>query len=125
MTHPDRDLLLLAHGALSPVRAALVRLHVWGCPACRARLTQFSATSQGFAVALRPPHLPAWVPATLAVTVAPLVLWLVAALVLVGVIGTTLAVQSRPAPRASCGVHPTPPSAAPPCRPDLPNDKCR
>ena len=62
MTHPERDqdLLLFAHGALPPLRAALTRRHLAYCSDCRQRLNQFQATSHGLAGAIRGGQLPRW-----------------------------------------------------------------
>ena len=123
MTHPERDqdLLLFAHGALPPLRAALTRIHLVRCPECRLRVGQFRAVSHGLAGAIRGPQLPRWsfpaAEAALGVATA----WLLAVAVLVVLLVGTLAVRQHP--RAP-GI-PAAPAGSAPCRPDLPSDRCR
>ena len=122
--HPERDpdLLLLAHGALPPWKAALTRGHLARCGDCRRRLTQFQSVSSGFAGAIRGPASSRWSPPGPSAFRPPL--WLLAAMLLTTlflVVLGTLAVRGlHPAPAGS-----RPPTAAVPCRPDLPSDRCR
>lgn len=121
MMHSDRDsdLLMLAHGALSPLAALPVRWHLLRCAPCRLRLQQFQSVSSDFASAIRGPQMPPWSPLAMPLTVKLLSLSLVTVCVLIVLLMGTLAVRSfqhspaRPVPITST-----------PCRPDLPSDRC-
>ena len=112
----DLDLLLLAHRALPPVPAVLTRLHLARCADCRRRLDDLRAASHALAAAVRDPGMPRWSPpARPAASVAALLL----AAVLLGTVLVTLAIHG---PRRTPAPAPT---VGGPCRPDLPNDRCR
>lgn len=120
MTHPERDqdLLLFAHGALPPLRAALTRFHLARCSECRQRVGQFQAVSQGFAGAIRGPQLPRWSFPAAGAAFGVVTAWILAVTVLLVVLlGTQAVRQHRQARRA--------PAVSAPCRPDLPSDRCR
>lgn len=121
MTHPERDpdLLLFAHGALQPMQAAFIRWHLIHCSDCRRRLNEFQAASHSLAVSIRDPRMPGWSRPAPDIGTSVLVAWLLGITILLGLLGT-LAVQSRRhVPRSSS------PTVSMPCRPDLPNDRCR
>ena len=121
MTHPERDadILMLAHGALSPLVSLRTRWHLMRCDSCRRRLRQFQLVSASMANEIRDPKMPRWsVPLAkphLSLINAAL---LTVAIFIVLVIGT-LAVHKLQHPP----VLPVPIRSAP-CRPDLPSDRC-
>ncbi len=123
MTHPERDqdLLLLAHGALSPLQTALTRRHLAHCPDCRQRLNQFQATSHGLAGAIRGGQLPRWSFPAAGASLGVAAAWLLALAVLVVLLVGTLAVRQH---LHTPGALPVPAGSVP-CRPDLPSDRCR
>ncbi len=121
MIHPDRDedLLLLAHGALPPLRAVQTRLHLCRCADCRRRFSDLRAASHALAAAVRGPRMPRWSLPALAPGGTVIAVWtLMAATVLVIVLLTVLTER---------GHHQAPDAtrAGGPCRPDLPSDRCR
>ena len=126
MTCParDQDLLLLAHGALSPLRRLATLLHMRRCSECQARYTQLGATSHAVAGVLRGAGPPHWAPPAPAGVGLPsaLMIALVTVVVLVLFLGTLYVARVR-----SAGSN-RPPTAASPrtgCLPGLPNDACR
>ena len=117
----DRDLLLLAHGALPLVPRLRVELHLRRCAECGARLARLTQTSARLALEIRGPDLPAW-SRTAAVSRArsPAGKWVVLSAVtaLIATVCVLVYMSSstvRPAPHFTLGV----------CRPDLPNSRCR
>lgn len=123
MTHPERDqdLLLLAHGALSPVRAALTRLHLARCPDCRQRLSSYRAVSDGMAGVIRGGQLPRWSFPAAGAASGVAAAWILAAVVLLAVLLGTLAVRQHRRGLSAPPAH----AGSAPCRPDLPSDRCR
>lgn len=122
MTCPDRDLLLYAHNALSPLSRWIVSLHLARCPRCRGRLADFAAASSAIASAVRDPGMPNWDPKNLPSPPSPWrapALWI--AVVLIAVVAVSIVSVVR-AYRANIAAPPVP---SIPCRPDLPNDRCR
>lgn len=128
MTCPinDQNLLLLAHNALGPISRLRVLWHLRRCPDCQANLRRFENVSQKIAGALRPAGLAPWKPSSAGVTglspIKPATLLLLAALVavlftMVVVVGSHL----RPHQSAPGGIS----GKTGPCRPDLPNSRCR
>lgn len=59
-TNGDQDLLLLAHGELSPLRGTIVQAHVSRCPRCQERMEQFVAVSRHVARAVRGTNSAVW-----------------------------------------------------------------
>jgi len=123
VTHPERDsdLLLFAHGSLSPLRAVLTRWHLARCPHCRRRLNQFQAVSHDLADVIRGPQTPRWSFPTAGAVLGVATAWMLAAVVLLVVLLGTLAVRQHQ--RVPSGT--STPVGAVPCRPDLPSDRCR
>lgn len=83
--HPREDLTALLDGALSPARAAEVRAHLAGCPACREQEARLRAAVAALAALPPPPALPPFLATRLEARlreerarsrVAPLVRWL-------------------------------------------------
>lgn len=60
--HRDQDLLLLAHGALPPLRRAFAESHLRRCRHCRERKEHLGMVSRQLAGAIRGQDLPAWIP---------------------------------------------------------------
>ena len=121
MIHPDRDpdLLLLAHGALPPLRAMQTRLHLRRCADCRHRFSDLRAASSALAAAVRGPGLPRWSLPVLVPDGAVIALWtLLAATVLFSLFLVVLNVRGHHQALAS-------PRSGGPCHPDLPSDRCR
>ena len=126
MTHPERDqdLLLLAHGALPPLKAALTRLHLICCLDCRRRRGHLQATSQALVVAIRGPQLSRGEFPTAGGSLGVATAWLLALTVLVVILLGTVVVRryqrilerrSAPAISIPCPLHTLPPR--PPQRP--------
>ncbi|HZT43434.1 MAG TPA: zf-HC2 domain-containing protein [Chthonomonadaceae bacterium] len=122
-TDRDQDLLLLAHGELSPLRRLRLLAHLRRCPRCRARQASLAGVSAALAGAIRPPGKGPWSPPSMAVPsggLSVLGLWLLV-LMVVGVLGV-LSVEVwhsahlREARSSSADVG---------CAPNLPNDRCR
>ncbi len=65
----EKDLLLLAHGALSPVRRLLTETHIRRCPRCRERQERFGTASRLLAETIRGHDLPVWRPLSATVPV--------------------------------------------------------
>lgn len=124
----EQDILLFAHNALGPVSRLRVSWHLRRCPACRARLGQAQNVSQTIANVLRPPGLAAWKPPRSVGLIGlspvnPVPLLLLTALVVVLVATAVVVVDGhRHAREAAAGSRI---GHAGPCRPDLPNSKCR
>ena len=53
-SHDDRNLMLYAHGELSPLERLRVTFHIHHCPACRRRWEDFVADAATFRNALAP-----------------------------------------------------------------------
>jgi hypothetical protein len=123
MTCSDReqDLLLQGVGELTLWQSLLLSLHTSRCERCRGTQARFLAASGRMAEALKPPGGSARIvrraaPALLSWFVVACV---AAAIGLLIVAGTAVAIRYG----TSWGVGSTKPEV--PCRPDLPNDKCR
>lgn len=122
---PEQDLLLLAHNQLSPLRRLAAERHLNRCEECRGRLARLTAVSHQIAAALRPAGLPAWKPASsgrvgiLPFTPATLVLVAALVLVLASAVVVTAHIRAKDAHARPVGV------VFGPCRPDLPNSRCR
>jgi hypothetical protein len=122
----DQDLLLFAHNALGPISRLRVLWHLRGCPDCQARVGKFRSVSQQIAGALRPSGLPAWKPAGMAGGIGlsltkPAILLVATLMVLL--LTATLIVGARA--RMHVGAPVRTGGSVGPCRPDLPNSRCR
>jgi len=122
MRHPecDQDLLLLAHGHLSPLRRWRTQWHLRRCPDCRQRLDRLQAVSQALAGVIRTPQrrgLPLGAIAPAAFPSIAALAWVVVTTLLLLILLGALAVRNS--------LHTPPPIPAGGCRPDLPNDRCR
>ena len=67
----EKDVLLLAHGGLSPLRRLLTEAHIRRCPRCRERQERFSAASRLLAETIRGHDLPRWRPVPTSVVAGP------------------------------------------------------
>jgi anti-sigma factor RsiW len=121
MTCPDRDLLLYAHNALPPLPRWIVSRHLARCARCQSRLADFTAVSSAIASAVRDPGMPKWDvknhPSPTSWNGPALWIAVVLTAVIAGFIVSSI--HSRQANVAA------PPVRSLPCRPDLPNDRCR
>ncbi len=123
MAHHNRDesLLLLAHGALDFPTALSTRLHLLTCRECRLRFEHLRLTSIQIAGAIRSPDMPRWAPTSVSRMPSTMIAILIlTAIILIGiateVVTSKLGSVHRPANTAPISL---------PCKPGLPNDKCR
>jgi anti-sigma factor RsiW len=118
----DQDILMHAHGLLSPAAQMRTQLHLIACADCRSRLAQLQATSGMVAAAVRGPDLPRWRPANAAnagsqIGPSALTVWIVALVLITGlIVGVIHARFSQPRFQ---------PIMSQPCAPGLPNDHCQ
>ena len=114
----DEDLLLMSHHALPFWRHILIRIHLCICTSCRLRQERLAQISRLLAGAIREPSDMAW-QSSISLTFKTLPLLLTSAVLLLALCFTLfwnhLHVQPPP------GNH----ALSAPCRPDLPNDRCR
>ena len=129
MTCPSReqDLLFFAHNALGPISRLRVVWHLQRCSGCQARLGQLQSVSQQIAGAIRPAGLAAWAPPPSAGGIGALpiklsALILLTALVLV-LLTTAMVVGSHRLPQKGSPSNTS--HTFGPCRPGLPNSRCR
>ncbi|HLV78963.1 MAG TPA: zf-HC2 domain-containing protein [Chthonomonadaceae bacterium] len=119
----DQELLLLAHGALPPLRRMRLLAHLRSCSPCRARKASLEDVSVALAGAIRPPGSRPWSPpgrlASSGATTA-LSFWLL--MLMVACLLGTLSVLVW---RNSALGHARPSAASFGCAPNLPNDHCR
>ena len=128
MTCTERkpDLLLLAHGELLLLPRLRLENHLRRCPACREYVHEMTRVSSLISDAARAPGQPSWQGSqgsTLSVT-GPV--WLAAiVLILVLVISISLFVRLSSHHENGGSVLPQSAPGDLPCRPDLPNGRCR
>jgi len=118
----DRDLLLLAHGALPLMPRLRLALHLRRCAECQARLREFGQTSSALAAGIRGLSLPAWSrAAAISRAFPPVGKWLVVSALMALIVAVSLLAWMN----FSMTLHPPSHYSASGCRPDLPNSRCR
>lgn len=145
----DQDLLLFVHGELKTMRRRALQRHLRNCPMCRERHSQFATASRQVAAAVRGSRAPQWPGrigrgisksgwrlASLTALLIASGIGLVAELLIASGIGPAAGLQAARGSgpdaggmrihAASRAAHPVCAEIRPmPCRPDLPNDRCR